>query len=365
MDVRRPRHRIRLLHLLSGVRTADDAQGLVIHRLRIDADALYARAPDGFELRQRQRVGTTRFHRVLHCAGEALHHLLQQTRQLLLIQRCRRAAPDVNRAQFLPRVAQELRTGIHLPEQRCQVGRNQMPVAQFAAGKGAVGAARCAERNADVHIHPVVARRRKLLLHRYEFRQQCRLLRRNIKLVHQMLLRVRHRHAFVQRLVHQVRRTNARHAPPRRMNACFLAQQVVERLTAEAAERPAAVQRLNPRIRIRRNVCHALRRLRFPIEADDILPALDSRREMIFRRIPHAVRQREQARHVHQIRLDGRQVVLQLPLNFVAHFSLHVRGKFPDCAPSAPPAPATLASARCSPWANRFARSRSGRACRP
>ena len=74
------------------------------------------------------------------------------------------------------------------------------------------------------------------------------------------------------------------------MNACFLAQQVIECLTAEAAKRPAAMQRLNPRIRIRRNVCHALRRLRFSIEADDILPALDSRREMVFRRIPHAVR---------------------------------------------------------------------------
>ena len=114
-----------------------------------------------------------------------------------------------------------------------------------------------------------------------------------------------------------------------------------------------------------RHLGRALRRLRFPVEAEAVVPALDSRREMVFRRSPHAVRQREQARHVHQCRLDGRQIVLQARLNFVAHFSLHVRGKFPDCAPSAPPVPATLASARCSPWANRFARSRSGRVCRP
>ena len=172
-------------YLLRGMRPADDFQRPVVHGLGIDGDPADTGLADGPELGPGEGVRPTGFHRIFHGTGETGDCFPEQLFKSVLRQGCGSTAAHIQGAQLPSAFLQDFRTGMHFPDQGGHIGTDQAAVPDFSGGEGTIGAARGAEGNADIYIHPAVAGSGQLLLFSRDLSQQRSPGRRNIEIRNQ------------------------------------------------------------------------------------------------------------------------------------------------------------------------------------
>ena len=229
-----PRQQKRFLRLRRGMVAPNGAQGFIVHGLRVDADAPNAQPPERFKLAPRDGIGPARFHSVFPRAREQAQGFLHQAGKGAFIQRGRRAPAHVQGAQTQPRSGKQLRAPAHFVEKRVQIGRDQLALSHGLPRKGAVGAARAAKRDGQIHIRLLRAGRGQLLLLEHNAPEQLRLFGAHVKGILKVAHGLVHRAPFGQGLVQQARGPYARKRTPGGPPARKLPEQAIQRLFAKA-----------------------------------------------------------------------------------------------------------------------------------
>ena len=225
--------------LLRGVCAADAPERFVVERLRVDGDARRARAQKHFQHGAVDGVRPAGLHGLLHRAGEGLARGENDLLQSLAGDGGGRAAAHVEGAGAQTLLRHDLRAEGDLAFQGLHIGVHQMPVADFARGKGAVGAASFAEGNADVNVKSALRRRAHAHLHLVHFVQQLRAVFGDVEHVHKRAHRVE---PLLQGLIIEPRGADAGQRTPRGVYAGQLFAVFVQRQLHGALAQPLLFQ---------------------------------------------------------------------------------------------------------------------------
>ena len=227
VKAQRPCQMITVNRLLRGVRAADHAERLVIHGLRVDADARHRMAAQHGKLLPVERIRPAGFHRQLGQRAKTALHMLKQAVKLRGRQAAGRAAANVADVDVQAHVPGHFAAQVDLVKQRAQVRLNQPAVADLTGGKRAVRAARRAERDADVQIAGVLRPPDQPLLRGDDLIQQVELFLRQVKERCQRGSRLSAAPAALQLLIVQARRADTRERAPCGAAARHLFEQTV------------------------------------------------------------------------------------------------------------------------------------------
>ncbi len=159
LDAGRRRDLVGAVEVRRRVAPADIPEHLVREGLRVDADPRHAIAPRNFEFFRRDRIGSARLEREFLERRDvgALRNCGEQRFQPLRVQRGGRAAADVDRGNRLAEVADERKGALHVLNEQRKIIIEDL---QHPVGRGderAVGAARGAERDRNIHRAEVVS----------------------------------------------------------------------------------------------------------------------------------------------------------------------------------------------------------------
>ena len=200
--------------------SADCGQHGVIHALRVDAHAANARAFEHAQLFRCDGIRTARFYSIFAQMRKikVIFERRQQPCQLMLVQRGRCAAADVDALHLLARCADKRGCLLDLAAERVQIRLDEFTgLCRGCRYERAVIAPRRTERNTDVQRN-IVFTDGLVHLHRGCGRAdgQRRALGRNVKVLAQLDRRLAARHAALDHAARQLGRTHAGQAAPDR-----------------------------------------------------------------------------------------------------------------------------------------------------
>ena len=227
---------------------ADAAQGLVVHGLGIDADAPDPQPLQGFQLAPGDGIWPSRLHGVLPGIGEQLHHPVHQAGEIRLCQRGRRSAAHVHRPQPLLRLTEQLFRLFQLPQERVQIGRDQLALAHGLAGEGAVRATRPAKGNRNIQVGFLRAGFGQRPLHLHDLPEQRYLFRQHVEDPLHPGAGLVHGQAVCQPFVDQPGGADTRQRSPRGPLSRQPLEQLVQRDLAQPLDKPLFDQLLPLRL---------------------------------------------------------------------------------------------------------------------
>ena len=207
---------------------ADALQGVVVHGLRVHADAGDPIPPQHVQLFPVDGVRTARLHGDLAAPCQQrrgpLQHPLQQRRR----QGRGRAAAHIKGPQPQAGLIQQLLGRVDLPAQGVRIGGQQLALAHLAGQKAAIGAAGDAEGDADIQVGLPQGGQRQFLLNGDDLAQDGGLFGAHVKHPPQLFAGGVHVQALVQVGVQQPGGPDARQAAPGRGNPRALFEHLVD-----------------------------------------------------------------------------------------------------------------------------------------